>query len=267
MARGPKKHLKRLAAPSHWMLDKLSGSFAPRPSSGPHKIRECLPLILILRNRLKYALTKKEVTLILMQRHLRVDGKVRTDPNFPAGFMDVVQIKETKEDFRLLYDPKGRFTLQRITPEEAKFKLARVTKVETGNQGIPYVHTDDGRTIRYPDPSIKIHDTVKIDIASGKITSFIPFEVNNLCMIVGGHNLGRVGVITSREKHPGSFDIVHITDSVGHQFATRLSNVFVIGKANHTLVSLPAGKGVRRSRIDERNTLLKRKGEKVETSN
>ena len=26
-ARGPKKHLKRIAAPKHWMLDKLGGVF------------------------------------------------------------------------------------------------------------------------------------------------------------------------------------------------------------------------------------------------
>ena len=41
-------------------------------------------------------------------------------------------------------------------------------------------------------------------------------------MITGGHNLGRVGVIQHREKHPGSFDIVHVKDAVGHTFATRL---------------------------------------------
>lgn len=27
MVRGPKKHLKRLNAPKHWMLDKLGGIF------------------------------------------------------------------------------------------------------------------------------------------------------------------------------------------------------------------------------------------------
>ncbi|MCL7037665.1 hypothetical protein MKW94_001298, partial [Papaver nudicaule] len=36
-ARGLKKHLKRLNAPKHWMLDKLGGAFAPKPSYGPHK--------------------------------------------------------------------------------------------------------------------------------------------------------------------------------------------------------------------------------------
>jgi hypothetical protein len=34
MARGLKKHLKRLNAPKHWMLDKLGGVFAPKPSTG-----------------------------------------------------------------------------------------------------------------------------------------------------------------------------------------------------------------------------------------
>ena len=45
MARGPKRHLKRLNAPRHWMLDKLGGVWAPRPSTGPHKLRECLPIV------------------------------------------------------------------------------------------------------------------------------------------------------------------------------------------------------------------------------
>lgn len=43
----------------------------------------------------------------------------------------------------------------------------------------------------------------------------------------------------------GSFDIVHVKDAVGHTFATRMTNVFVIGKGDKPLVSLPKGKGVR----------------------
>lgn len=50
---------------------------------------------------------------------------------------------------------------------------------------------------------------------------FVNLFLGNLCMITGGRNLGRVGTIVSRERHAGSFDIVHIKDSVGHVFATR----------------------------------------------
>uniref|UniRef100_A0A1A9VTX1 40S ribosomal protein S4 n=1 Tax=Glossina austeni TaxID=7395 RepID=A0A1A9VTX1_GLOAU len=52
-ARGPKKHLKRLAASKTWMLNKLGGVFARRPSTGPHKLRESLPLMIFLSSRLK----------------------------------------------------------------------------------------------------------------------------------------------------------------------------------------------------------------------
>lgn len=50
-------------------------------------MRESVPLIVILRNRLKYALTRREVQAVCMQKKIQVDGKVRTDMNFPAGLM------------------------------------------------------------------------------------------------------------------------------------------------------------------------------------
>nr|KAJ0205010.1 hypothetical protein LSAT_V11C500282860 [Lactuca sativa] len=251
MARGLKKHMKRLNAPKHWMLDKLGGAFAPKPSSGPHKSRECLPLILILRNRLKYALTYREVQSILMQRHVLVDNKVRTDKTYPAGFMDVVSIPKTNENFRLLYDTKGRFRLHSVRDEESKFKLCKVRSVQFGSKGIPYINTYDGRTIRYPDPLIKANDTIKLDLDSNKIVDFIKFDVGNVVMVTGGRNTGRVGILKNREKHKGSFETVHIQDSTGHEFATRLGNVFTLGKGTKPWVSLPKGKGIKLTIIEE----------------
>merc|ERR1739844_564070 len=99
----------------------------------------------------------KEVQTIMKQRLIKIDGKTRTDPKFPTGFMDVIQIEKTGENFRIIYDVKGRFTVHRITAAEAKYKLCRVREVKTGPKGIPYLYTTDGRTIRYPDPIVKVH--------------------------------------------------------------------------------------------------------------
>merc|ERR1719441_19520 len=103
------------------MMSKLTGVFAPRPSAGPHKLRECMPLVVLLRNRLKYALTYRECKMIVMQRLIKVDGKVRSDMFYPAGFMDVVSIEKTKEHFRLMYDTKGKFCLHKIHKEESSY--------------------------------------------------------------------------------------------------------------------------------------------------
>merc|ERR1711881_105523 len=259
MVRGPKKHLKRLAAPKSWMLDKLGGVYTVRPSSGPHKLGESMPLTLFLRNRLKYALNKHEVQTILKQRLVKIDGKVRTDEKFPCGFMDVIQIEKNNENFRLIYDVKGRFTIHRITNQEAKYKLCRVKQVKTGPKNVPFLYTSDGRTIRYPDPLIKVNDSIRLDINTGKIMDFIKFDSGNLCMITGGRNTGRVGTIMHRERHPGSFDIVHVKDAAGHTFATRLAYTFVIGKGMKPYVSLPKANGVKLSIAEERDKRISQK--------
>lgn len=246
--------MKRLNAPSHWMLDKLGGVWAPRPSSGPHKLRESMPLILILRNRLKYALTGREANQIVMQRLIQVDGKIRADKTFPAGFMDVINIEKTNEVFRLLYDVKGRFTLHLITKAEGQYKLCKVKRKQIGQKAIPYIATHDGRTIRFPDPDIKVDDSVRVDIKTGKIEDILKFEVGNLCMVTGGHNIGRVGIVQLREKHPGSHEIVRIRDANGHDFATRKTNVFIIGKGSEPSISLPKGKGLHKTIIEEQES-------------
>lgn len=122
-----------------------------------------------------------------------------------------------------------------------------------GPKKIPYLVTSDGRTVRYPDPTIRVHDTVQVDIATGKVTDHIKFESGNLVMITGGRNLGRVGTVVNREKHPGSFEIIHVKDSNGHMFATRLTNVFTIGKGAKAYISLPKGKGIKLSVAEERD--------------
>merc|ERR1712071_705461 len=59
-----------------------------------------------------------------------------------------------------------------------------------------------------------------------------------------------------RERHSGSFDIVHVKDSNGHVFATRLGYVFIIGKGNKPYISLPKGKGIKLTIAEERDKRL-----------
>lgn len=132
-----------------------------------------------------------------------------------------------------------------------QFKLCKVRSVQFGQKNIPYINTYDGRTIRYPDPLIKANDTIKLDLETNKITDFIKFDVGNVVMVTGGRNRGRVGVIKNREKHKGSFETIHVQDSTGHEFATRLGNVFTIGKGTKPWVSLPKGRGIKLSIIEE----------------
>ncbi|PIA41089.1 hypothetical protein AQUCO_02300116v1 [Aquilegia coerulea] len=145
-----------------------------------------LPLALILRKILKYALTYQEVIAILIQQHVLVDVKIRIGKTYPAGFMHVISIPKTNENFCLLYDTKGRFKIQAIKDEEAKFKLYKVRSVHFGQT----------RRIRYPDPLLRANDAIKIDLETNKIIDFI------------------------KENHKSTFDTIHLQDATSHEYFT-----------------------------------------------
>ena len=67
-------------------------------------------MIVFLRNRLKYALNYTEVTKIMKQRLIKIDGKVRTDTCFPAGFMGKTFIKELCLHFPSMIGPRATIT-------------------------------------------------------------------------------------------------------------------------------------------------------------
>jgi small subunit ribosomal protein S4e len=76
-------------------------------------------------------------------------------------------------------------------------------------------------------------------------------------MLTGGRNQGRVGTLVHKERHVGGYDIVHVRDVLDREFATRLSNVFIIGDGAKAAVSLPKGGGVKLSISEERDSRRK----------
>jgi len=98
-----------------------------------------------------------------------------------------------------------------------------------------------------------VNDVVKVDLATGKMTDIIKFETGATCVVTKGKNNGRMGTITSRDKHPGGFDIVNIKDAKGKAFATRIGNIFVIGKKDEAnMISTPKGRGIKENILEER---------------
>jgi len=71
-------------------------------------------------------------------------------------------------------------------------------------------------------------------------------------MVTGGSNKGRAGTLVSIAKHPSSFHIVHLIDAKGSRFATRISNVMVVGNGKHSVITLFKDKGVKLSIIAEK---------------
>merc|ERR1719362_154558 len=113
-------------------------------------------------------------------------------------------------------------------------------------------NTGDGRTIRFPDPDIKVGDSVKVKLEDNTISDFFKLDIGARVMVVKGRNTGRIGNVRKIEKHPGATNIVHIDDVSEHKFATRIQNVFVIGTDDSAAIKVPKSAGVKLSIIEEK---------------
>ena len=93
-------------------------------------------------------------------------------------------------------------------------------------------------------------------MATKEIDGVVKFVNGAQLTLTGGNNIGRIGTLTSIEKHIGSYDIAHIKDVRGHTFSTRLSNCMVIGDGKKPAISLPRGEGIAYSLIEKRDMRL-----------
>jgi len=71
------RHLKALAAPAFWPILRKEYKWTVKPSPGPHPIERSIPLLIIVRDILKYAKTGREARRLIAEGHFKVDGRVR----------------------------------------------------------------------------------------------------------------------------------------------------------------------------------------------
>jgi small subunit ribosomal protein S4e len=220
------KHMKRLTIPRSWSLPRKVVPWAVKPRPGPHPVERSIPLLVAIRDYLKYADTAKEAKFILGSREIMVDGKIVTDHKRPVGFMDVIAIPKTDEYFRVLLDSRGRLRLVRIEKERSEWKLVRIENKTTVRGGRTQLNLHDGRNILLEKDQYRTGDVLKIALPTQKIMDHYPFQEGRVAMIIGGKHAGQVATIKSYEvtRSPKP-NIVHFDE-----FSTIKDYVFVVGR-------------------------------------
>ncbi|KAI4290737.1 small subunit ribosomal protein S4e [Pancytospora philotis] len=244
MPSGGHRHCKRLAAPSSWGLEKTGGTFAVRLLPGAHNKQLSLPLKYVVQRFLKVANTSKELTYILSNKMIAVNGKDVTNPRVPVGLFDVITVKKTNQHYRLLFNVNRKFKIHKISSEEAQFRLTKVTSKGV-DVSVPYTRTLDGYNFRFVDPAVGVSDTVKVDIKTNKVVDYIKFEADKIAYVYSGSNMGRVGVIKRVEKLRDGKVFVYLTDANNKNFTVLESKAIVIGDSNALWMSLDEGAGIK----------------------
>lgn len=223
------KHSKRYSAPTKkWGIPTKEAFWAPKSRAGSHPSESSVPLMVVLRNILDYSNTAREAKRVLAERNVKVDGKVVTDDNRSIGLMDVVSITGLEEDYRVLFDQRGRIRLLPIEEDQAEWKLVKIMDKTALKGGVTQYNLHDGRNFRSEDDNeYKPKDVLKVEIPSQKIVKAYEFKDGMMALITGGEHIGEIGTIEECEIIRGTQpNFVHFESGM----STIEKYTFIIGE-------------------------------------
>lgn len=218
-----KNHLKTIAAPQTWPIERKNKVFTLKPMPGTHSLKNCLTLSFLLTDILTIANTKKEVKFLLNNKEVLVDGKKRKERDFPVGLFDVISIKDIKKNFRITLDKKGKLHFIEVDDKDASIKVCKITG-KTLVAGKTQLNLYDGRNILINKPDHLVGDSLVIDLTENKVKGSLKLEKGNTIFLIGGKNPGNIGQV---EDVIGNKIIYKKDDKV---FETLKKFAFVVGK-------------------------------------
>ena len=185
-------HLKRIAAPKTWNINRKDRTFIIKPNAGGHALQSGLALTVIVRDLLKLANTASEVKKILNNKPVLVNGKRRKDYRYVVGLFDIVSFVDLEKYFKLTKDKKGRLDLVNISKEEAELKFSKImgkTKLPGGK--LQY-NLHDGINI-ICDKEAKVGDTLILSLPKLEVKKVLPLKPGAEVLLANGKHSGVVG--------------------------------------------------------------------------
>jgi small subunit ribosomal protein S4e len=197
------KHQKRLSVPKSWPVARKEQHYTVKASAGPHG-ESGVPLLILLRDVLGYADSKKEARYALSQGSVQVNGESPSDVRRPVGMFDIISFIERKEYYRVFPDEGGRLALTPIDAADTDGKLGKVTQKHHVDGGRIQLGLHDGRTLLTDDESIGGNDSIIIATDGDEILAHFPYEEGALVTTVQGRHAGEVGYIDEVTVTSGS---------------------------------------------------------------
>ncbi len=202
--------MKRNTAPKNWPVPRKGNKFIVRTNFGNEK---GMPILLLLRDVLGIAKTRKEVKKALHAKNVLINGKSVKDEKNPAMLFDVVTIVPSKKNYRLTLSENGKFKLEEIKSTEIDKKVTKIIgkKILKGKK--TQLNFNDGRNL-LSDIKCKVNDSVLIDLKNKKIIRCLELKDKANVIVIAGKHAGEFGKIESIDEKTKMANILKGKDKV-----------------------------------------------------
>ena len=193
------KKLKRQMAPQFWGIARKDKRFVITVKPGPHKKNQSIPTAVFLRDTLKIVTSLREAKASIYAGKVKIDGVVRKSLHHSIGLMDVVELENVSDVYRIVPAEEKMLKPIKINESEKSKKIVTVKSKTTISKGKLQIGFHDGRSI-ISDDKVSIGDTCLIQIPDVKIIETIKLEVGSQGLVTRGNNVGQIGKIEAIEE-------------------------------------------------------------------
>lgn len=218
-----KNHLKRIASPRTWIINRKKEKFILRPTSGAHSFENGMALGVIMRDVLNLASTMGEVKKILNNKEVLVDGKRRKDHSFLAGLFDVISFPDLKRYYRVVLDNKGRIVVSEIDEKESKLKLSKVVGKTALKKGKVQFNLHDGKNM-ISEEKAKVGDSLLLELPNLAVKKVLPLKEGMKVFLTKGRHAGSSGQLKDLQGKEAKFT------AEDKEIETAKDYLFVVGK-------------------------------------
>jgi small subunit ribosomal protein S4e len=189
-------HLKRQGISKKWPIERKGTKYVVKPR---FNTENGVPLLIVLRDMLKFAQNRKEVKKIIHLKQILVNGRVAKDERENILFFDILNMIPLKKYYRLELSENGKFYLNEIKENEANKKIAKVIGKKVLKKKKKQLNLSDGRNF-LSDIKCKTNDSVVINLKDKKIEKCIPLKEGAKIFVFAGKHIGKSGETESIDE-------------------------------------------------------------------
>lgn len=193
------KKLKRQMAPLFWGITRKNKRFVITVRPGSHPKEYSIPTAVLLRDTLKIVSSLREAKSAIYGGKVSVDGVKRKSLHHSIGLMDVVELEDVQDVYRLV--PKDSQVLKplKINESEKTKKISKVISKTTIKEGKVQLGFHDGRSM-ISDVDVKVNDSCLLEIPKQKILDVLKLEQGCQVIVTQGMNAGQIGTVEKTDQ-------------------------------------------------------------------
>jgi len=200
-------HLKRSKIPKMWPIPRKGTKFVVVAS---HAKTKAIPILIILRDILKIANTRREAKYIISNKDVKVNNKIVKVDNFPVQIFDVVTLDKIKKNYRLEIVNK-KFGLVEISEKEAERKIVKIIGKKILKKGKIQMNLEDGQNF-ITEEKFRVGDSAVVNTKENKIEKILELKPGAKVEIMEGKHVGEKGIVEKIDDQQSNFCDVKLKD-------------------------------------------------------